>query len=729
MHWGRWLRRGLLVVVVGSTAALIGWSLVADGKTPVAVVSGALAALATMFVPPLVTALRPGRPSHRSGPAPSRVFGAVPRVAWHFQPRPAEVRALRRALKSQGRAALVALAGQRGAGKSQLAAEYARQCVADGYDLVAWLNAEGGATVELALLAEHLGLRTGAEQTPPELATAVTRWLGDGDRGRRLVVFDNVDDPDAVAPFLPGPGGATVLITSNRQEFAAMPGVTVVPVGLFSPEQGRRFLHEATGLPDGGDAGEVGEQLGWLPLGLAQAAAYIVRNRLSYRRYLAALDGQDLDATLRRQAGTDHPGVLRATRLSVAGLTADDPDGDAVRLLTVLALLSPDGVSREMLVAGADGLGLTGGVGRALDLLAGASLVTLGGVVEDERGRDRVVVTVHRLTARVIRELASRADATPPLTDAVAAATGLLDRLTGALPSVQAARRRAEVDELVAHTLALHEHATDVPPLSQLGWAAGALQAAGDLVRAVTLSEQLLADHERVLGAEHPDTLRSRNSLAIAYRVAGRIDLAVAAHERSLDEVERILGRDHPEAWASRNNLAVSYRLAGRAEQAVTLLEQTLDEFDRILGPDHPNTLKARGNLANAYGSAGRIEQAVAMHERNLAEAERILGPDHPDTLKSRNNLANAYRAAGRAEEAIVLHEQTLADRVRVLGPDHPDTLKSRSNLASAYQKAGQVDRAVALYAQTLAHCERVLGHDHPLTATVRRRLTRLGRR
>jgi hypothetical protein len=45
-------------------------------------------------------------------------------------------------LGGKGRTALVALPGERGAGKSQLAAAYARQCIRDGYDLVAWINAE-----------------------------------------------------------------------------------------------------------------------------------------------------------------------------------------------------------------------------------------------------------------------------------------------------------------------------------------------------------------------------------------------------------------------------------------------------------------------------------------------------------------------------------------------------------------------------------------------------------
>jgi len=46
------------------------------------------------------------------------------------------------------------------------------------------------------------------------------------------------------------------------------------------------------------------------------------------------------------------------------------------------------------------------------------------------------------------------------------------------------------------------------------------------------LHEQNLADRERVLGADHPDTLTTRNNLAIAYRAASRTAEAITLHEQ-----------------------------------------------------------------------------------------------------------------------------------------------------------------------------------------------------
>jgi hypothetical protein len=65
--------------------------------------------------------------------------------------------------------------------------------------------------------------------------------------------------------------------------------------------------------------------------------------------------------------------------------------------------------------------------------------------------------------------------------------------------------------------------------------------------------------------------LKSRNNLAAAYQAAGRTAEAIALHERTLADFERVLGADHPDTLTSRSNLAEAYRAAadGRGDPAV----------------------------------------------------------------------------------------------------------------------------------------------------------------
>ncbi|MFC9164418.1 tetratricopeptide repeat protein, partial [Streptomyces fungicidicus] len=78
---------------------------------------------------------------------------------------------------------------------------------------------------------------------------------------------------------------------------------------------------------------------------------------------------------------------------------------------------------------------------------------------------------------------------------------------------------------------------------------------AGNLGRAIPLFEQTLTDRVRVLGADHPDTLNSRNNLAGAYESAGNLGRAIPLYEQTLTDTERVLGSGHPIIAVLRANL------------------------------------------------------------------------------------------------------------------------------------------------------------------------------
>ena len=45
-------------------------------------------------------------------------------------------------------------------------------------------------------------------------------------------------------------------------------------------------------------------------------------------------------------------------------------------------------------------------------------------------------------------------------------------------------------------------------------------------------------------------------------------------HEQNLANRERVLGTDHPDTVTTRNNLATAYREAGRTAEAITTRQQ-----------------------------------------------------------------------------------------------------------------------------------------------------------
>ena len=70
----------------------------------------------------------------------------------------------------------------------------------------------------------------------------------------------------------------------------------------------------------------------------------------------------------------------------------------------------------------------------------------------------------------------------------------------------------------------------------------------------------MLAERERVLGADHPDTLNTRNNLAGAYLSVGRLAEAIDAWEELLPDCQRVLGREHPLTKLVQKNLEAAKR-------------------------------------------------------------------------------------------------------------------------------------------------------------------------
>ena len=242
------------------------------------------------------------------------------------------------------------------------------------------------------------------------------------------------------------------------------------------------------------------------------------------------------------------------------------------------------------------------------------------------------------------------------------------------------------------------------------------LQENGDFNSAEQLEVQVMDMRKKILGADHPDTLRSIANLASTYRNQGRWNEAEQLDIQVMDMRKKLLGADHPDTRSSMANLACTYSNQGRWNEAEQLEIQVMDMRKKLLGADHPDTLRSIANLASTYRNQGRWNEAEQLQIQVMDMRKKLLGADHPDTLICMANLACTYSNQGRWNEAEQLEIQVMDMRKKLLGAEHPDTLQSMANLACTYWDQGKWNVAEQLEIQVMDMRKKLLGADHPDT-------------
>jgi len=215
--------------------------------------------------------------------------------------------------------------------------------------------------------------------------------------------------------------------------------------------------------------------------------------------------------------------------------------------------------------------------------------------------------------------------------------------------------------------------------------------------QAEALNIQVLEIERRLLGPEHPSTLRTVNNLAGVYYDQGKLAQAEPLLGQSLEIRRRVLGIEHRETLSSMNNLALVYEARGKHGQAEMLHAQALEIQRRVLGAGHPDMVPTMANLALVYESDGKYAQAEAVFSQALAIQRRVLGDEHGDTVHSMYRLAKIYHADGKYAQAEALFVQTVKASRRVFGPENNAyTLDSLGHLAFVCERRGEYEAAVS---------------------------------
>ncbi|MFI1067754.1 tetratricopeptide repeat protein [Streptomyces spororaveus] len=577
-------------------------------------------------------------------------LGSVPALASAFQQRLDVRNAIDQA--AAGHTAVVltqVLSGGGGVGKTQLASAYAHQAVAEGVDLVVWVDAsETDQVIARYAVAAHIvdAPNALAGQTGEKDARAFLQWLATTKRSW-LVILDDITDPDTMQPWWPPSsawGCGRVVATTRRQDAALSGGGrAVVDVDTYSAHEADTYLcarlrsARTEHLLDA-QTEPLAEALGYLPLALSHAAAYMINEDVPCTDYLHRFNSSaaKLDDLLPRHADTEGYGrhVAAALLLSLDVAQTCEPVGLAIPALRLAAVLDPAGHPRDLwgveavinyLTAYRVPIPSSHSPAPVSSTQAKAALRLLHryGLLTDDAQAGFRAVKLHALTARAVREHTPSGEQREIVRTAAEALTELWHK------GVEKAVLHTNVDSLDGFAGDL---LWEVEGHHLLRWVGRSLTARGLATAAVPYWQRVSDTSERVLGRTDRKTVMARRELAVAYLNAGRSKDAFAVFQEDYAYEAEALADAGLQARQAPDSKRDFHRRQS-TEGLLALLEDTLAVRERILGPTDPTTLSCRIKLSIAYWEAGQQSQAVSMLKLVLKHQNEELGVHHPDSM------------------------------------------------------------------------------------------------
>lgn len=628
--------------------------------------------------------------------------------------------------------------GMGGSGKTSLAHWVFHEAVRQGM-VGLWVTASDRMTLRAAMLAVAADRGAGrgeliaAYNGQRAAADLVWHYL---DRSEQpwLLVIDNADDPLLLdeGGWLRSSARGTVLVTTRRVRASLWRGATLHRLDVLPIEDAAQVLCDLA--PDAGslrDAQAVARRLGCLPLALNLAGSYLSRQLLESWTMSEYDEHLQEDPTGLIDRGADSPSadsrhlVSRTWQITLDALEAQGVP-EATSLLRLLSCFGPDPLPLTALARSAVAATAVDTVDpplngnqleTALRALLDHSLATLQQPSSGQDDRPLRCVQVHGL-------LLDSVHAGIPAEQRAIYVQAAADLLMAALPpSAAPGPASTQLRFIAPHITALLRRAeagTAAPVLQLAVRAAQLIREAGDYTAALALAAQAASTSAEFLGPTHADTLSARHEQGDLLRRLGKLTEA----EQLLREVHgqraHTLGADHPDTLQTAAILSQPLYLLGRHDESLTWLRNAIDGQRRALGDAHVETLRSRALILEFLVDAGRNEEFTQEGPATVDACERHLGPDHPVTVIAYSNYAYGLLHTGGPQEAEAAARTALDARIRLHGPEHPLVYSATLVLSWALMLRGGHDEAVNLMRTAVDGRERLLGHEHPLSIKAR---------
>jgi tetratricopeptide (TPR) repeat protein len=640
-----------------------------------------------------------------------RIPGSIPPI-WNipfnrnpnFTGRTEYLDALHKTLHSGKFAALTqALTGLGGMGKTQIAIEYSYRYSSE-YDLIWWIRAEEKTTLASDFL--DLGNYVSFGQIIPEEVhlrnSYIQQWFNTHEKW--LLIFDNAQDPsDLYNPsnhsesYLPQSSTGHVLITSRNPNWSSL--AFPLNIQVFHPEEAIAFLQKRIGQSDINGIPDLAKELGYLPLALEQASAFIIETpSMTAQLYISIFRKKHLQLWDKEKSPTNYPDTVATTwNISIERILQENPD--VLGLLFICVFYAAEDIP-IFLVKQPVKDDIT--FGEITKYLKKYSLIEIA----SEK------ISIHRLLQLVIRDSLDADDKKLWLSRAIILLNNIFDF------NPDDPNTWAKSTMLLPHVLSVVTYAEQEkiePELTErlLGNAGNYFLKFAEYEKAKEINEVILKNAERIHGSTHKEVAAALNNLGISYKYLGKFSKAESYLRRALKVNEDLFGLENMHVASAANNLGSILRDLGDYSAAKEQYERSIAIIQKKRKTRSTEASKSINNLGQIYHDLGDYKRAKILYTRALKIDEWLYGSTHPEVARDINNIGLLLQDMGEPTQAKIEFERSLKIYEDLFGPHHPEVAVSLNNYGRILQEIGDLPGAIKHFKRALDIYENLFGPNY----------------
>lgn len=661
----------------------------------------------------------------------------------------------------------VVITGMPGVGKSQLLCSYVKNNE-KLYTNILWIDATSDSSIlqSFVKLAKRCNLLQKFEKN---IEIDIVKKVYDffTMRGDTLFLFDNASTTclDYITQNTLEYPDIYFIFTSTCTDWEKEPQVKkVIKLGEFTPVESAELLNKKLNklVHYQEDIENLGKILGFLPLALELASAYIIENAKStseetnhIRSYIETIQ----DSMHNPQQGEDIlpnlNSVWMPTLQKIKSIGGDikrngsSKDGKiAMILLRIISLLEPNGIPTKLFLLGKNPRKTS----EILNILKRYSVISF----------QESYINIHSLLQNLIRVT----DYTPE-EDQYAIKYGIeLFNKQIAKSNTYYSDRDFPSDcslhavKLLRHSLKHPELISDNPDLplrvilalnsdfnSNLSADFGKeIQAIFDSKETLSnscielkatladtkirkgLYEEALKDLDGLLVKDENWIKANILTMGLVYHIKafallklGNFTESLIWHEELIKVRDKIYPEDHPHLLASKHNMAGVLSELGRNDDALQIYFENVDKMSKKYEQNSYKKMLTLCEISRILHKKGLITESKEMLDTAIQGLEEYFGKLHPQVLSEKHNRVLLLDDLGSPNANLIKEcYEIYEDKCKLNGKNHPSTQQTAELIAKFYQRMGSYEDSKHLYEEVLVSLEKTLGKYHPTVLTTK---------